>query len=159
MGYARLARSSEARHMDRIRNRPKSESMIDIIHQRASFRASRTQKIGFVSRASLNTSDRDRSLAARVVFKDLGSGPGPGWARGVVTHLHDRLAGHVSPCSRAQVAPSRQRCGVLAARSPIHPNSGVRLSASELTTSIRAVRLTRFCRLCPVLLPSAPGQA
>lgn len=71
MGYARLVRSSEAPHTDRIRNRPKSESMINIIHQRASFRAVRTPEIGFVSRASLNANDRDRSLLARVVFKDL----------------------------------------------------------------------------------------
>ena len=151
MGYARLVRSSEAPHTDRIRNRPKSESMINIIHQRASFRASGMQKIGFVSRASLNTNDRDRSLVARVVFKDLGSGPGPGWARGMVTHLRDRLAGHVSPCSRAQVAPSRQRCGRLGCE--VSHSSQLRCSTVCLRAHNQhpgAVGLTRFCRLCPV---------
>jgi hypothetical protein len=132
MGYARLVLSSEAPHADRIRNRPKSESMINIIHQRASFRASRTQKIGVVGRASLNTNDRDRSLVARVVFIDLGSGPGPGWARGVVTHIRDRLAGHASPCSRAQVAPSRQRCGGFGCEVP--HSSQLRCSTFRLRT-------------------------
>jgi tRNA (Thr-GGU) A37 N-methylase len=77
--------------------------------------------IGFVSRASPNENDRDKSLVARVVFdEDLAPALDriEEWSHIYVIVWLDKVVHSAGPKLRHQDS----NVGVLAARSPIHPN-------------------------------------
>jgi tRNA-Thr(GGU) m(6)t(6)A37 methyltransferase TsaA len=77
--------------------------------------------IGFVRRASLEENERDRSLVAQIVFdKDLLPALDgiEQWSRLYVIFWLDRVV----PAAKPELSHQRSGVGVLAARSPIHPN-------------------------------------
>jgi tRNA-Thr(GGU) m(6)t(6)A37 methyltransferase TsaA len=77
--------------------------------------------IGFVSRASPNENDRDRSLVARVVFDEDLAPALDGieeWSHIYVIVWLDKVMHSTEPKLRHRDS----NVGVLAARSPIHPN-------------------------------------
>lgn len=79
------------------------------------------RSLGFVSRTSPNENERDRSLVSKIVF-DQDLVPGlkgiEEWSHIYVMFWMDRMTGAAGPELYDQVSG----VGVLAARSPIHPN-------------------------------------
>ena len=79
------------------------------------------RSIGFVSRASPNENDRDRSLVAKIVFDDDLTPALDGveeWSHIYVIFWLDKVDRATEP----ELCHQGSNVGVLAARSPIHPN-------------------------------------